>query len=175
MIVAQLLFLEAESSKKPIHMYINSPGGGARATRFLRTELCSYPLCVLEISAGLAIYDTMQFIEAPVSTLCVGQACSMASLLLAAGRPGLKRALPNSYVMIHQPLSGTQGQASDLEIHARHLMQLKRNLIDLYVKHTNKPFEVIGMSHRVVINCLDTEQVLNRRVLQKDQLIEITG
>jgi ATP-dependent Clp protease protease subunit len=117
-IVAQLLFLENQGSNKPIHIYINSPGG--------------------VVTSGLAIYDTMQYIQSPVSTLCLGQACSMASLLLAAGSPGLRRALPNSRVMLHQPLGGFSGQASDIEIHAREILEIKKRLNMLYVKHTGR-------------------------------------
>lgn len=104
-------------------MYINSPGG--------------------HVTAGMAIYDTMQFIRAPVATTCVGQACSMASLLLAAGEPGMRRSLPHSYVMIHQPSSGTQGQASDMERATKQILRIKSMLNQLYVKHTGQPVEKI--------------------------------
>lgn len=118
-IVAQLLFLEAENPSRPISLYINSPGG--------------------VVTAGLAIYDTMQYIEPTVSTFCIGQACSMASLLLAAGTPGERRALPNARVMIHQPSGGAQGQASDIAIHASEILNLRKRLNRLYVHHTNRP------------------------------------
>jgi ATP-dependent Clp protease, protease subunit len=117
-IVAQLLYLESQSTEKPISMYINSPGG--------------------VVSAGLAIYDTMQFVSPPIATLCVGQACSMASLLLAAGAPNMRRALPNARVMIHQPLGGVSGQATDIEIHAREILATRERLNGLYAKHAGK-------------------------------------
>ena len=115
---AQLLYLESQSVEKPISMYINSPGG--------------------VVTSGLAIYDTMQFIKPPVATLCIGQACSMASLLLAAGAPEMRKALPNARVMIHQPSGGVQGQATDIEIHAREILATRERLNRLYVKHTGK-------------------------------------
>lgn len=118
LIVAQLLFLQSESSKKPIHMYINSPGG--------------------VITAGLGIYDTMQYILPPIATWCVGQACSMGSLLLAAGEPGLRYALPNSRIMIHQPSGGVQGQATDIQIQAEEIIKLKKQINNLYVRHTGQ-------------------------------------
>ncbi|OZJ01721.1 ATP-dependent Clp protease proteolytic subunit [Bifiguratus adelaidae] len=115
-IVAQLLFLEAENPEKPISLYINSPGGS--------------------VTAGLAIYDTMQYIQSPVSTLCNGQACSMGSLLLAAGEPGKRYALPNASVMMHQPSGGAAGQASDIAIHAREILKTRERLNKIYQKHT---------------------------------------
>ncbi|KAI8048043.1 ATP-dependent Clp protease proteolytic subunit [Gilbertella persicaria] len=115
-IVAQLLFLEAESTEKPISLYINSPGGS--------------------VTAGMAIYDTMQYIQSPVSTLCNGQACSMGSLLLAAGEPGKRYALPNASIMIHQPSGGAAGQASDIAIHAREILRVRERLNRIYQKHT---------------------------------------
>ena len=124
LIVAQLLFLESENPDKDIHFYINSPGG--------------------LVSAGLAIYDTMQFIKPDVSTLCVGQAASMGSLLLAAGKKGKRFCLPNSRVMIHQPMGGFQGQASDIEIHAREILFLKGRLNEIMAKHTGQSIEAIG-------------------------------
>jgi len=123
LIVAQLLFLESENADKDIHYYINSPGG--------------------LVSAGLAIYDTMQFVKPDVSTLCIGQAASMGSLLLAAGAKGKRFCLPNSRVMIHQPLGGFQGQASDIEIHAREILYLKNRLNELLSKHTGQSMETI--------------------------------
>jgi ATP-dependent Clp protease, protease subunit len=124
LIVAQLLFLESENPEKDIAFYINSPGGS--------------------VSAGLAIYDTMQFIKPDVSTLCVGQAASMGSFLLAAGAKGKRFTLPNSRMMIHQPMGGFQGQASDIEIHAREILYLRSRLNDLLAKHTGQDVETIG-------------------------------
>ncbi|OQW42455.1 MAG: ATP-dependent Clp protease proteolytic subunit [Proteobacteria bacterium SG_bin4] len=118
LIVAQLLFLESENSEKDIYLYINSPGG--------------------MVSAGMAIYDTMQYIKPDVSTLCIGQAASMGSLLLTAGAKGKRYCLPNSRVMIHQPLGGFQGQASDIEIHAREILYLKARLNEILAKHTGR-------------------------------------
>lgn len=123
LIVAQLLFLEAENPDKDISMYINSPGG--------------------VVTAGLSIYDTMQYIKPKVSTLCVGQACSMGSLLLAAGEPGMRYALPNARVMIHQPSGGFQGQATDIEIHAQEIIDLKKRLNNIYVHHTGQKLNVV--------------------------------
>ena len=122
-VVAQLLFLEAENPKKEIAMYINSPGG--------------------VVTAGLSIYDTMQFIRCPVSTLCVGQAASMGSLLLAAGEAGMRFALPNARIMVHQPSGGFSGQASDIERHAEDIIKTKRRLNEIYAKHTGQPLEMI--------------------------------
>ncbi len=119
LVVAQFLFLESENSEKDIHFYINSPGG--------------------IVSAGLAIYDTMQYIKPDVSTLCIGQAASMGALLLTAGAKGKRYCLPNSRVMIHQPLGGFQGQASDIEIHAREILYLKARLNEIMAKHTGRP------------------------------------
>jgi len=123
LIVAQLLFLESENPDKDIFFYINSPGGS--------------------VSAGLAIYDTMQFIKPDVSTLCVGQAASMGSLLLAAGDAGKRFALPNSRVMIHQPMGGFQGQATDIEIHAKEILYLRARLNEILAKHTGKAVDTI--------------------------------
>ena len=123
LIVAQLLFLESENPDKDISFYINSPGGS--------------------VSAGLAIYDTMQFIKPHVSTLCVGQAASMGALLLAAGEKGKRYCLPNSRVMIHQPMGGFQGQASDIEIHAKEILFLKGKLNEIMAKHTGQKIETI--------------------------------
>jgi ATP-dependent Clp protease, protease subunit len=122
-ICMQLLFLEAENPKKEIAMYINSPGG--------------------VVTSGMAIYDTMQFVRPPISTLCIGQAASMGSLLLCAGDPGMRYALPNARVMVHQPSGGFSGQASDIERHAEDIIKMKRRLNEIYVKHTGKPYEVI--------------------------------
>jgi len=122
-IIAQLLFLESENPKKEISLYINSPGG--------------------VVTSGLAIYDTMQFIKPKVSTLCVGQAASMGSLLLCAGEAGLRFALPNARVMLHQPSGGFQGQASDIQRHAEDILKIKRRLNEIYEKHTGKDYDTI--------------------------------
>jgi ATP-dependent Clp protease protease subunit len=123
LVVAQLLFLEADNPKKEVSMYINSPGG--------------------IVTSGLAIYDTMQFIRPPVSTLCTGQAASMGSLLLAAGAKDLRFALPNARIMVHQPSGGFQGQATDIMLHAQEILNLKRRLNEIYVKHTGQPLKKI--------------------------------
>ena len=123
LVVAQLLFLEAENPDKDIHLYINSPGGS--------------------VTAGMSIYDTMQFIKPDVSTICIGQACSMGALLLAGGAAGKRYCLPHSRMMIHQPLGGFQGQASDIEIHAREILYLRSRLNDMLSKHTGQPLERI--------------------------------
>lgn len=123
LVVAQLLFLEADNPKKEISMYINSPGG--------------------VVTLGLAIYDTMQFIRPAVSTLCVGQAASMGSLLLAAGRKDMRFALPNARVMVHQPSGGFQGQASDIMIYAQEILNIRKRLNEIYVKHTGQPIKKI--------------------------------
>jgi len=123
LVCAQLLFLEAENPKKVINMYINSPGG--------------------VVTSGMAIYDTMQFIRPPVSTLCMGQAASMGSLLLTAGATGQRYALPNARIMVHQPSGGFQGQASDIERHAQDIIKMKRRLNEIYVKHTGRDYETI--------------------------------
>lgn len=123
LVVAQMLFLEAENPEKDIYLYINSPGG--------------------VITAGMSIYDTMQFIKPDVSTICMGQACSMGSFLLAAGAKGKRICLPNSRVMIHQPLGGFQGQATDIEIHAKEILKVKAKMNELMAKHTGQPLETI--------------------------------
>ncbi|WP_410209678.1 ATP-dependent Clp endopeptidase proteolytic subunit ClpP [Aquirhabdus sp.] len=123
LVVAQLLFLEAENPDKDIHLYINSPGGS--------------------VTAGMAIYDTMQFIKPDVSTICIGQACSMGSFLLTAGAKGKRFALDNSRVMIHQPLGGFRGQASDIEIHAREILYIRSKLNNLLALHTGQSVETI--------------------------------
>ncbi|PJE79293.1 ATP-dependent Clp protease proteolytic subunit [invertebrate metagenome] len=123
LIVAQLLFLESENPDKDIHLYINSPGGS--------------------VTAGMSIYDTMQFIKCDVSTMCIGQAASMGSLLLTAGAKGKRFALPHSRVMIHQPLGGFQGQASDIEIHAKEILTIKDRLNHVLADHTGQPLDVI--------------------------------
>nr|WP_244459954.1 ATP-dependent Clp endopeptidase proteolytic subunit ClpP [Roseomonas fluvialis] len=123
LICAQLLFLESENPSKDIAFYINSPGG--------------------VVSAGLAMYDTMQYIRSPVSTVCIGQAASMGSLLLCAGAKSKRYALPNSRIMVHQPSGGAQGQATDIEIQAREILKLRQRLNEIYVKHTGQPIEAI--------------------------------
>jgi len=123
LVVAQLLFLEADNPKKEIAMYINSPGG--------------------VVTSGLAIYDTMQFVRPAVSTLCIGQAASMGSLLLAAGHKDMRFALPNSRIMLHQPSGGFQGQATDIMLHAQEILNLKKRLNEIYVKHTCQPLKKI--------------------------------
>ena len=122
-ICMQLLFLESQNPKKEISMYINSPGG--------------------VVTAGMAIYDTMQFIKCPVATLCIGQAASMGSLLLCAGEPGLRFALPNARIMVHQPSGGFQGQASDIERHAQDIIKMKRRLNEVYVKHSGRTYDEV--------------------------------
>lgn len=123
LVCAQLLFLEAENPKKEINMYINSPGG--------------------VVTAGMAIYDTMQFIKPAVSTLCMGQAASMGSLLLCAGEKDMRFALPNARIMVHQPSGGYQGQASDIERHAQDIIKMKKRLNEIYVKHTGQKYDTV--------------------------------
>ena len=122
-VIAQLLFLESDNPERDIHIYINSPGGS--------------------VSAGMAIYDTMQFLKSPVNTNCMGLAASMGSFLLAAGRPGKRSALPHSRIMIHQPSGGTQGSAADIEIQAREILYLRAKMNELMAKHTGRPVEQI--------------------------------
>ncbi len=151
LIVAQLLFLESENPDKDIYFYINSPGGS--------------------VTAGLAIYDTMQFIKPSVSTLCIGQAASMGAFLLAAGEKGKRFCLPNSRVMIHQPLGGFQGQASDIEIHAREILSIRARLNEMLAQHTGQPIDRIekdtdrdnfmGAAEAVAYGLVD--KVLSRR------------
>ena len=126
LVTAQLLFLESESPKKEIHLYINSPGG--------------------LVTAGLGIYDTMQYIKSEVSTLCIGQACSMASFLLASGQKEKRFSLPNSRIMVHQPSAGFQGQATDIEIHANEVLSLKKRLNEIYSKHTGQSVNEIKVA-----------------------------
>src|ERR1700745_2461192 len=123
LVIAQLLFLEAENPKKEISIYINSPGG--------------------MVTSGLAIYDTMQFVRPPVSTLCVGQAASMGSLLLAAGQKGQRLALPNVRILVHQPKGGFEGQATDIMLHAQEILNLKKRVNEIYMKHTGQPLQKI--------------------------------
>ncbi len=123
LICAQLLFLESENPKKDIYLYINSPGG--------------------VVTSGLAMYDTMQYIKPDVATVCIGQACSMGSLLLTAGTPGKRYSLPNSRIMVHQPSGGAQGQATDIEIQAKEILNLRQRLNEIYVKHTGQKIKMI--------------------------------
>src|ERR1700753_1073390 len=126
LICAQLLFLESENPTKDIFFYINSPGG--------------------VVTSGLAIYDTMQYLKSPVSTVCIGQAASMGSLLLCAGAKGKRYSLPNSRIMIHQPSGGAQGQATDIEIQAREILKLRQRLNEIYVKHTGQPIDKVSLA-----------------------------
>ena len=145
-VIAQLLFLQSENSKNPIHMYINSPGGS--------------------VTAGLGIYDTMQYVLPPVATWCVGQACSMASLLLAAGTKGMRHSLPNARIMTHQPSGGVSGQATDIQIQALEILKLKKQINHLYVKHTGLDLEKIGMwiCKIMLIKCLQYITILQNAV-----------
>ena len=144
-ICAQLLFLESENPKKEISFYINSPGG--------------------VVSSGLAIYDTMQYIRPKVSTLCIGQAASMGSLLLAAGEPGMRYALPNARIMVHQPSGGAQGQATDIEIQAREIIRLRHRLNEIYVTHTG---QTIGK----VEDALERDNFMSSEEAQKWGLLD---
>lgn len=153
LVVAQLLFLESENPDKDIHLYINSPGGS--------------------VTAGMAIYDTMQFIKPNVSTLCIGQACSMGSFLLAGGEAGKRFALPHARMMIHQPLGGFQGQASDFEIHAREILNIREKLNGILAHHTGQSLDVIArdtdrdrfMSASESVDYGLIDKVLDRRVV----------
>ncbi|WOD12805.1 ATP-dependent Clp endopeptidase proteolytic subunit ClpP [Pseudomonas sp. NyZ704] len=153
LVVAQLLFLESENPDKDIHLYINSPGGS--------------------VTAGMAIYDTMQFIKPHVSTLCIGQACSMGSFLLAGGEAGKRFALPHARMMIHQPLGGFQGQASDFEIHAREILNIREKLNAILAQHTGQSLDVIArdtdrdrfMSASESVEYGLIDKVLDRRVV----------
>ncbi len=152
-IVAQLLFLESENPDKDIHLYVNSPGG--------------------LVTAGLAIYDTMQFIKPDISTMCVGQAASMGALLLAGGTKGKRYCLPNSRIMIHQPLGGFQGQASDIDIHAKEILRTRERLNEILAAHTGQPVERVAvdtdrdrfMGGQEAVEYGLIDQVLDRRVL----------
>ena len=150
-VIAQLLFLESEDPDKDIHLYINSPGGS--------------------VSAGMAIYDTMQYIKPDVSTICMGMAASMASVLLAAGAPGKRFALPYSRVMIHQPLGGAQGQATEIEIHAREILRIREEMNQVLAKHTGQTVEKIAA---------DTERIIDEKVGAmiadaKQEILEAVG
>lgn len=142
---AQLLFLEAENPKKEIHLYINSPGG--------------------VVTSGMGIYDTMQFIRPPVSTLCMGQAASMGSLLLAAGHKDMRFALPNARIMVHQPSGGFQGQASDIQRHAQDIMKMKKRLNEIYVKHTGQDYDTVDAT-------LDRDHFMSAEEAKKFGLID---
>lgn len=148
-VIAQLLFLQSEHNRQPIHMYINSPGG--------------------VVTAGLGIYDVMQYIQPPIATWCVGQACSMASLLLAAGAPGWRHALPNSRIMIHQPSGHASGQATDIQIHAEEILYLKKRLYGIYQHHTKQPLELIH-SHMERDKFMNAEQAKEFGII--DTIIE---
>jgi ATP-dependent Clp protease, protease subunit len=145
LIVAQLLFLESENPEKDIFMYINSPGG--------------------VVTSGLSVYDTMQYIKPKVATLCIGQACSMGSLLLTAGEAGMRYATPNARIMIHQPSGGFRGQASDIEIHAQEILSLRRRLNDMYVKHTGQKLPTIEKA-------MDRDNFMSADEAQKFGLID---
>ena len=151
-VVAQMLFLESDDSDKDIHLYINSPGG--------------------IVSAGLAIYDTMQYIKSHVSTICIGQAASMAAVLLASGREGKRYALPHSRIMIHQPMGGTKGQASDIEIHAKEILRLREELNEIFSIHTGKDKEQIRIDTERD-NFMSAEEALRYGII--DRVIESRG
>ena len=146
LVVAQLLFLEAENPKKEISMYINSPGG--------------------VVSSGLSIYDTMQYVRPKIATMCVGQAASMGSLLLAAGEEDMRFCLPNSRVMVHQPSGGFQGQASDIALHAQEILDLKKRLNMIYVKHTNQKISAVEKALDRD-NFMTSEQALEWGIIDK--------
>ncbi len=156
LLVAQLLFLEAENPKKDISMYINSPGG--------------------VVTSGLSIYDTMQYINPKISTLCVGQAASMGSLLLSAGEPGMRFSLPNSRIMVHQPSGGFQGQASDIALQAKEILELKKRLNLIYVKHCKQKLEKVEnaldrdnfMTPDEAKNWGIIDEILTERVIKED-------
>ncbi|MDC0469050.1 ATP-dependent Clp endopeptidase proteolytic subunit ClpP [Candidatus Pelagibacter sp.] len=145
LVTAQLLFLEAEDPKKEIYLYINSPGG--------------------LVTAGLGIYDTMQYVKPEISTLCIGQAASMGSFLLAAGAKGKRFSLPNSRIMVHQPSAGFQGQATDIEIHANEVLSLKKRLNEIYSKHTNKSVDEIK-------NALERDNFMTAEIAKSFGLID---
>jgi ATP-dependent Clp protease protease subunit len=145
LVTAQLLFLEAEDPKKEIYLYINSPGG--------------------LVTAGLGIYDTMQYVKPEISTLCIGQAASMGSFLLAAGAKGKRFSLPNSRIMVHQPSAGFQGQATDIEIHAKEVLSLKKRLNEIYSKHTDKSVDEIK-------NALERDNFMTAEIAKSFGLID---
>jgi ATP-dependent Clp protease, protease subunit len=158
LVTAQLLFLESENPKREIAMYINSPGG--------------------IVTSGLAIYDTMQYIRSPISTVCVGQAASMGSLLLASGEKNLRIALPNARIMVHQPSGGFRGQASDIERHAEDIIATKRRLNEIYVKHTGQPYErvekTLDRDHFMTAEEARAFGIVDR-VYEKRELAEAAG
>lgn len=157
LVCAQLLYLEAENPKKEINLYINSPGG--------------------VVTSGMAIYDTMQFIRPAISTLCMGQAASMGSLLLAGGEKDMRFALPNARIMVHQPSGGFQGQASDIERHAQDIIKMKRRLNEIYVKHTGQKYEVVEttldrdhfMTGEEAREWGIIDQVIDKRMIPEDE------
>ena len=159
LICAQLLFLESQDPEKDIHLYINSPGGS--------------------VTAGLAIYDTMRFVTAPVSTVCMGQAASMGAFLLAAGTPGMRFALPNSRIMIHQPSGGYRGQATDIEIHAREILRLKEHLNHMLAKNTGRSYEeIVAATERD--NFLTSEEakdlgIIDRVLVSRNEMTQQAG
>ncbi|MGD8563204.1 MAG: ATP-dependent Clp endopeptidase proteolytic subunit ClpP [Desulfarculaceae bacterium] len=156
LIIAQLLFLEAEDPGKDINIYINSPGG--------------------VVSSGLAIYDTMQYIKPNVSTLCIGQASSMAAILLAAGEKGMRFTLPHSRILIHQPMGGFQGQATDIDIHAREILKMRQQLNEILAQHTGQPFEKIAedterdffMNGKEALDYGIVDEVISKRSVEED-------
>jgi ATP-dependent Clp protease protease subunit len=158
-IVAQMLFLESEDPDKEINVYINSPGGS--------------------VTAGLAIYDTMQYVRPPVATICVGQAASMGAVLLLAGAKGKRQALPNSRIMVHQPMGGARGQASDVEIHAKEILRMRSMLNDLIAKHTGQPLDRVekdtdrdffmGAQEAKTYGIIDEVVSVNRKTLPKER------
>lgn len=145
-VIAQMLFLESENPEKDIRLYINSPGGS--------------------VTAGMAIYDTMQYIKPDVSTICIGEAASMASILLMAGTKGKRLALPHSQIMIHQPLGGFEGQASDIAIHAKNILRIREEMYDVIVKHTGKDKEVVAVDTDRD-NFLTTKEALEYGIIDK--------
>ena len=145
-VIAQMLFLESENPEKDIHLYINSPGGS--------------------VTAGMAIYDTMQYIKPDVSTICIGEAASMASILLMAGSKGKRFALPHSEIMIHQPLGGFEGQASDIAIHAKNILRIREEMYDVIVKHTGKTKKVVTVDTDRD-NFLTAKEALNYGIIDK--------
>lgn len=159
LICAQLLFLESQDPEKEIYLYINSPGGS--------------------VTAGLAIYDTMRFVTAPVSTVCMGQAASMGAFLLAAGTPGMRFALPNSRIMIHQPSGGYRGQATDIEIHAREILRLKEHLNHMLAKNTGRSYEeIVAATERD--NFLTSEEardlgIIDRVLVSRNEMTQQAG
>lgn len=163
LVIAQLLFLEAEDPEKPIQLYINSPGGS--------------------VTAGLAIYDTMQYVRPEIATLCIGQAASMGAWLLAAGAPGRRLGLPNCRVMIHQPMGGFQGQASDVDIQAREILKLRRRMNEILAHHVGKPIEQIAkdterdyyLSAQEALEYGLIDQVMSRQVTTPDRPARSVG